>query len=84
VFDPARYTQGVRRSSAPRSIRVSIYELDEDRESPERLVLRDESGANRFVTTDGGRSWQGSRALPQVLDAAAPAVTPEPRAHQRS
>jgi hypothetical protein len=35
-----------------------MFELDVDDHRPERVLLRDESGVHRFVTEDGGYSWQ--------------------------
>lgn len=56
LFDPTRYTRSVRQPVA-RAIRVSVFEIDVDDATPERLALRDEHGARSFVTRDGGRSW---------------------------
>ncbi len=71
MYDPTRYTRGVRQPVA-RSIRVSVFELDVDDTAPERVSLRDEQGARSFVTEDGGRSWsrpeahQRSAMLPPI------------------
>ena len=40
-----------------RAVRVSMWEIARDPTKPGALLLRDEGGATRFASRDGGRTW---------------------------
>ncbi len=50
---------------------VSVWEIAADPSSPGALLLRDEQGAARFSSSDGGRTWLRSPAAVVVADTSA-------------
>jgi hypothetical protein len=41
-----------------RSGSIALWRIEPDPAVPGRIVMRDEAGATRFVSGDGGRSWR--------------------------